>query len=95
MNNHKKSNEPESSRKFRQHNRPIPGRVLKMGPAYEFNRILDRAYALYKESGRREKAVIYLSSNRPWLSEFLGELGTPSSGELLDRVIKQREGIKQ
>jgi hypothetical protein len=93
--NYKKSNEPEAARAFRRAHRPIPGAVLKMGPSYEFNRIMDRAYALYKESGNRKNAIIYLSANRKWLLEFLGSLGAPASGELLDRVIKQREGVKE
>ena len=46
--------------------------------------------------GGREPAIIYLQSQRPWLSDYLGEtVGNsqlPASGELLDQILKNRLG---
>jgi hypothetical protein len=65
-------------------------RTSRLEELSQYQRIMDEAYTLYKAKGRKA-GVEFLASWRDWLQVFQRGADLPVSGELLDRVIKQKE----
>jgi hypothetical protein len=86
----KKSNQPERARKLRSN----WGRVFSTGrpkdcdEAAQYREITLKALMLYRDKGRA-RAIEYLTWNRDWLSYYIGFGALPSSGALLDRLIRE------
>jgi hypothetical protein len=68
-------------------------RTLRHGRGEEYRQIMLKTLAHYYKGGR-EHAIIYLQAQRPWLSDYLretvGSSHLPSSGELLDQILRNR-----
>jgi hypothetical protein len=73
------------------------GRTLRHSRGEEYCLIMRSTLAHYYQGGR-EPAIIYLQSQRAWLSDYLGETvgdsRLPSSGELLDQILKNRSSYR-
>lgn len=61
----------------------------------KYTKIMEDAYLLYKAKGRAA-AISHLKYWRDWLLDFQGQGSAelPASGELLDRLIAQKEALK-
>ena len=65
-------------------------------PGQEYNRVMSTAFLKWQGHGRRA-AIEYLTSCRPWLKQYCGQVGIeelPASGTILDALILSR-AIKQ
>ena len=77
--------------------RSFHGRTLRHGRGEEYRQIMLHTLAHY-HAGGREPAILYLQSQRDWLSDYLGETvgdsRLPSSGQLLDQIIRNRSSYE-
>jgi hypothetical protein len=68
----------------------IAVRTSRLEELDQYSKIMQEAYTIYR--GKNRKAAIeFLASWRDWLAVFQRGAELPVSGELLDRIIKQKE----
>jgi hypothetical protein len=86
----KKSNQPNKAAKLRSSWARVfsTGLPKAYGERAQYREITVKALLIYHAQGR-EKALAHLAWHRPWLSYYIGFGALPSSGALLDRLLKE------
>jgi hypothetical protein len=88
----KKSNQPNKARGLRSNWGRVfsTGRPKEYGEAAQYREITVKALMIYHAKGRGP-AIEHLGRHREWLAYYIGFGALPSSGALLDRLLKEEK----